>query len=461
MLETITLVTFAAMLVTGIVYDFPLLVALIAGWLLFFDYGLLRGFDTRELWRMSARGLSDVMPVLCLFVLIGALTASWRAAGTIPAIICWSVRVIGPSTLVPASFLLCCVMSLLTGSSFASAATTGVICMAVASSMGANLMLTGGAIVSGCFFGDYCSPMSSSASLVAGITGTSLLSNVSRMMRTGVVPFSCCLVLYSLLGALLAPGADVSADLALSGAEALRSFVLDPIVFAPIVVVFALCLLRMNVRWTIVASLVAAVTIEVFVQGMNLQEVARTLVYGYHAADPEVARLADGGGVLSMAELSAIVAVASTYAGLFEGTGLLAGLESAVTSLARHTTPFVGVLATSVFTAAIACDQVLAIMLVRQLCDGCERASSALALDMESSVTLIPALIPWSTSCVGIVAFTGMPMASVCCAFLPMLVPAWSLAISLWQHGHPSFVDGPAAQAMGLTVEDDARRLAA
>jgi NhaC family Na+:H+ antiporter len=339
MLETITLVTFAAMLITGIVYDFPLLVALIAGWLLFFDYGLLRGFDTRELWRMSTRGLSDVGPVLCLFVLIGALTASWRAAGTIPAIICWSARVIGPSTLVPASFLLCCVMSLLTGSSFASAATTGVICMAIASSMGANLMLTGGAIVSGCFFGDQCSPMSSSASLVAGITGTNLLSNVSRMMRTGAVPFACCLGLYSLLGVLLAPGADVTTDIALSGTEALRSFVLDPIVFAPIVVVFALCLLRVNVRWTIVASLVAAVTIEVFVQGMDLQEVARTLVYGYHAADPEVARLANGGGVLSMAELSAIVAVASTYAGLFEGTGLLAGLESAVTSLARHTTP--------------------------------------------------------------------------------------------------------------------------
>ena len=461
MLETVTLVTFAAMLVTGIVYDFPLLVALIAGWLLFFDYGLMRGFDMRELCRMSTRGLYDVMPVLWLFVLIGALTASWRGAGTIPAIICWSTQMVGPSTMVPASFLLCCVMSLLTGSSFASAATTGVICMAIASSMGANPVLTGGAIVSGCFFGDQCSPMSSSASLVAGITGTNLLSNVSRMMRTGVVPFACCLGLYSLLGVLLAPQTDLSQSIALSGTEALRSFVLEPVVFIPVVVVFALCLLRVNVRWTIVASLAAAIIIEVFVQGMGPQEVASTLIYGYHAADPQVARLADGGGVLSMAELSVIVAVASTYAGLFEGTGLLAGLESTVTALARRTTPFVGVLATSVFTAVVACDQVLAIMLVRQLCDGCERASSALALDMESSVTLIPALIPWSTSCVGIVAFTGMPMASVCCAFLPMLVPAWTLALSLWQHEHPSFVDGPAAQAMGLTVEDDGRRLAA
>jgi NhaC family Na+:H+ antiporter len=98
-------------------------------------------------------------------------------------------------------------------------------------------------------------------------------------------------------------------------------------------------------------------------------------------------------------------------------------------------------------------------MLVRQLCDGCEGADAALALDMESSVALIPALIPWSTSCVGIMAFTGMPLASVLYAFLPMLVPAWILVLSLWVHRHPSFVDGPAARVLGLTVEDDLRRL--
>lgn len=460
MLETITLVTFGVMLATGIVCGFPLLAGLIAGWLLFFDYGLIRGYDMRELARMSARGISDVQSVLLLFVLIGALTASWRAAGTIPFITCWSVRALGPSVVVPASFLLCSMMSLLTGSSFASAATTGVICMAIASSMSANLPLVGGAVMSGCFLGDQCSPMSSSASLVAGITGTDLLRNVSRMMGTGIVPFVCCLCLYATTGALLSGGSAAGSETALGVVQALRSFDLHPIVLAPVAVTFVLCLLRVDVRLTMVSSLLVAVAVCIGVQGMSLTQVLETFLYGYHAADPSISYLVDGGGVSSMAELSAIVAVASTYAGLFEGTGLLDGLEGMVTSLARRTTPFVGVLATSALTTAIACDQVVAIMLVRQLCDKCEGASSALALDMESSVALIPALIPWSTSCVGIIAFTGMPSTAVCCTFLPMLVPLWSLGISLWQRSHPAFVDGPAARAMGLTEEDDLRRLA-
>lgn len=461
MLESVTLITFAAMLVAAVVYQLPLLAALLLGWMLFFDYGLLRGFDMAELARMSTKGLRSTAPVLVLFALIGALTASWRAAGTIPAITCWSVRVVTPSTLVVCSFLLCGAMSMLTGSSFAAAATTGVICMTIAGSMGANNMLVGGAVISGSFLGDYCSPMSSSASLVAGITETRLFDNVGRMVRTGIAPFAASLALYAVFGSSGSLVASATPEVAASVTQAFRSFDLSSVVLIPVLLAFVLCLLRVNVRVTMVASLVSALAICVFVQRMPLDALGQTLLFGYHASDPAIARLADGGGIVSMAEIAAIVAVASTYSGLFEGTGLVEGMGSCVSRLSRRTTPYVGVLVTSVVTAAIACDQVVAIMLVRQLCDRCERANTALALDMESSVALVPALIPWSTSCVGIVAFTGMPASSVLCAFLPMLVPLWILGLSLWQLGHPTFVDGPVAQAMGLTEADDLRRLTA
>ena len=91
MLETATLITFATMLAAGVFYNLPLLVLLVLGWLLFFDYGLVRGYDMGSLAHMSSKGLKNVGPILLLFALIGALTASWRAAGTIPAITCWSV----------------------------------------------------------------------------------------------------------------------------------------------------------------------------------------------------------------------------------------------------------------------------------------------------------------------------------------------------------------------------------
>jgi NhaC family Na+:H+ antiporter len=198
--------------------------------------------------------------------------------------------------------------------------------------------------------------MSSAASLVAGITGTNLLSNVERMMRTGVVPFAASLLAYVALGRLGVGAGGVPQDVVVAVTQAFRSFDLSAVVLLPVAVVLVLCLLHVDVRMTIVASLLVSVAICVGVQHRAPAEVARTLVLGFHAADPMLSRLADGGGVVSMAELACIVGVASTYSGLFEGTGLIDVLGSAVTALARRTTPFVGVLATSIATAAIACD---------------------------------------------------------------------------------------------------------
>ena len=68
-----------------------------------------------------------------------------------------------PEVILLASFLLNCGISVLTGTSFGTAATIGVICMSMGVSEGANPLLLGGAILSGAFFGDRCSPFSTSA----------------------------------------------------------------------------------------------------------------------------------------------------------------------------------------------------------------------------------------------------------------------------------------------------------
>lgn len=476
MLEAMVLGLFVAMLVVGIVFGLPLVLTLLVGWLLFFDYGLLRGFDMRELAVMSLRGVRSCGSVLLLFAIIGALTASWRAAGTIPAITCLSARFLGPSTLVLATFLLCSAMSLLTGSSFATAATTGVICMSVARALGANVVPVGGAVLSGCFVGDRCSPISSSAALVASLTSSELLDNVRRMVRTGIAPFVLCCALYALVGGVsnaLTPAHAPSfgKSVALMGATApsgsssmatalSASFDLSPVVLIPVAVVVVLSLARVSVPLTMLASLAVSLVLCVRVQGVAPAELPHILIEGYTCANASVARIASGGGVLSMAEIACIVGIAATYSGIFEETGLLAGLRDFAHDLARRSTPFVCVLICGMGACVVACDQVVALMLTHQLCDGIEHGGSALALDLENSVAVIPALIPWSTSCVGIAAFVGMPVRSIAFAFFPVLVPLWTLGISLWVQRHPEFVDGNAARALGLTREDDARRWA-
>ncbi len=80
-------------------------------------------------------GVRTAKNVLIVFLLIGVLTALWRACGTVPLLICYAVDLIHPGTLVITSFLLTCAVSALMGTSFGAAATVGAVCMTAAASM--------------------------------------------------------------------------------------------------------------------------------------------------------------------------------------------------------------------------------------------------------------------------------------------------------------------------------------
>ena len=137
---------------------------------------------------MSWKGIKTAKNIFITFLLIGMLTALWRAAGTIPSIVSFCVGLMNPSVMIVMAFLLNCLVSVLTGTAFGTAATIGVICMTMAKAMGCKEILTGGAILSGVIFGDRSSPVSTSALLVSELTPTNNFDNIRLMVRTAFVP---------------------------------------------------------------------------------------------------------------------------------------------------------------------------------------------------------------------------------------------------------------------------------
>lgn len=456
MVEYAVLGAFVAMLVTTIALGMPLIVSLLIGLAIFVGYGLFRHHSLASLARMGASGVKKIGGVLVLLLIIGMITATWRAAGTIPAIVCLSTSLVSPQLYLLIAFLLCSAMSMLMGTSFGASATMGVICMSIAQAMGVDPMLAGGAILAGAYFGDRCSPMSSSASVVATITGTDLFDNVNRMLRTGAVPFVGSCILYLLLG-LATAGSGQVPDVTSSFSE---TFVLTPLALLPAAVVVVLSCFKVDVRATMLVSLGVALALCLGVQGVAPEALPGLLWGGFHTDNLEIAHMIDGGGISTMVEIVAIIAVAASYAGLFEGTGLINNMRGIVNDLSRRHTPFFGVLATSVFTSVISCEQTLAVMLTQQLCGEVEGNGSALALDLENSVVVVSALAPWSIGCAAILSFVGAPASSVLVAFLLYLIPLWTLALSFRERRDPSFVDSQTGHLLGLSACDDARRFA-
>ena len=430
MVEISVIFLFAVSLIFCIGFDISILTALIFGFFLFYGYGLYKKHSVREMASLAFSGVKTVKNILITFLLIGIITATWRACGTIPYIVYHATRVCSPNAMVLVSFLLCCLISALTGTAFGTAATMGVICVTMASSMGVPLLYSGGAVLAGSFFGDRCSPMSTSALLVSTLTKTDLYRNIGSMVKTSLVPFLLTCGIYAFLGL----GSGTDSDISQIQALFADNFVLHPATLIPAAAIIVLSCFRVNVKITMSVSILCGMAVARFIQDVSLRALLDIALWGYKPKAAEVAALLSGGGVQSMVKVFCIVCLSSCYSGMFNGTGLLEGFRGGLNRLSRRILPFGSILLTSVITVMVSCNQTLAIMLTHQLCMDTEPDPEAMASHLENTTVVIAPLIPWSIAGAVPLATVGAPTACILTACYLYLLPIWNYAAAIRQH---------------------------
>ena len=426
-MEWLILGMFSASLLLCISLNLSIFIALFFGLLLFLLYGRKKGFTWRELAGMAFGGVKTVSSILITFFLIGILTAFWRAAGTIPMIVCAASGLIRPAVFLLMTFLLNCGVSVLTGTSFGTSATMGVICATMGRAMNISPMLTGGAVLSGVLFGDRCSPLSTSALLVAALTGTEIYSNIRNMLRSALIPFLLTCAAYFALGLHSSRTVNMMMDL-----EAIfsKEFTLHWAALLPAAVIFILSAARVNVRLSMTASILSAIPLCLSLQNIPVDRLLFTAVSGFYPQDPEVASLVSGGGLLSMCRVVGIVCLSSSYSELFQKTGLLNGAKQIISSLSHKTTAYIATLVTALIAGMIACNQTLTILLTNQLCTDENPDREAFALDLEDTSVVVAPLIPWSIAGGVPLSAVGAPTSAITAAFYLFLLPVWRVILS-------------------------------
>ncbi|GHV41261.1 sodium:proton antiporter [Synergistales bacterium] len=398
-----------------------IIVPLALGFLYFACCARARGHSWSDVGRMAALGMKKTVVVIQIFILIGLLTAVWRASGTIPFLVWYGIKLIDPRFFVLCAFVLTCVVSYALGSVFGAAGTIGVVLMVLARSGGADATVTAGAVISGCFFGDRCAPTSSSANLVANLTGTRLYDNIRNMFRTASVPMALSLLIYlyfSLRQPMRGGGADIQLEIA-------SAFNLSPITAIPALIIFALPLAGVGVKAAMVLSILSGAAIALWAQSVPFLTLAQAMLMGYDLGlDGRFARIIAGGGAISMANLMGIILVSSSYSGIFDGAGLLNGVKRFLERLSQRVSIYSTTLVTGTVANMLVCNQSLAVILTNQLMgeiyESHGASRSLLAVHIEDTAILITGLIPWSTA------------AAVPFAMLSADVGAIPLAVFLW-----------------------------
>ena len=120
-------------------------------------------------------------------------------SGTIPMLVYYGLTLVNPETFYLVAFLIPVVFSSLTGTSYGSAGTIGVVLISIASAMNADLGVTAGAIIGGAYFGDKLSPLSDTTNLAAIACDVDLYGHIQSML-TPLFPQRIAVCVFTYLG---------------------------------------------------------------------------------------------------------------------------------------------------------------------------------------------------------------------------------------------------------------------
>ncbi|HYF81605.1 MAG TPA: Na+/H+ antiporter NhaC family protein [Clostridia bacterium] len=370
---------------------------LFAGLIVFIVIAYKRGFKLKELMHMVLKGSRKSLIIINILLLIGAITGIWRASGTVAYVVHYGIKLMNPNLFILYAFILCSIVSFLLGTSFGTVGTIGIILMVMVKGGDININIVAGAIISGAYFGDRCSPMSSSANLVATITDTNLYINIKNMFKTSVIPYIASIIIYGVLSfknPLHLGESQISAEI-------MKSFSLSWIVILPALIILVLAAFRVDVKLSMLVSIASGIVIAFLIQKESIVDILRYMVMGYSM--PGQSLLGDiikGGGIVSMVKVTLIILVSFALSGVFEGTSLLKDVEKRIFSLGGKIGIFAAMIVTSIMAGSFGCSQTLAIMLtyqlVRNMYDSAGIDKYELAVDLEDTVIVISALVPWN-----------------------------------------------------------------
>jgi len=409
------LITFCVLIFSiykGVFVGFPLLI----GYLIFTYISLRRGFSFREILSMSYSGGKKAFVVLKILILIGAITAIWLSAGTVPGIVYYGIKFMNPNFFILYAFLISSFVSLLLGSSLGTVSTVGLALIVMAKSGGVNPNIAAGAIIAGAYFGDRCSPMSSSANLIANLTETNLYTNIRNMFTTATIPFIISIMLYTIISLkqpLVFAGSSIDSEL-------INIFNINWVVLLPAMIILIFSIFKVNIKTSMLFSILVAAIISISLQQHNFTDILKYIFLGFHLdQDSPLYTIIKGGGIISMWKASLVVFVSCSLAGIFEGTSMLKSVENILMKARTRGKLFSYTTIVSIITSAFGCNQSIAIVLTNQLMTNTYKEKKVdkykLAIDLENTAILIAALIPWNIA--AFIPTTTMNVSSI--GFIP------------------------------------------
>lgn len=267
-----------------------------------------------------------IMPILIVFS-VGMMIGVWILSGTIPVMVYYGIQIISPSLFYFLACLICAIMALVMGSSWATISTVGIAFLGMSSGLGLSGVITAGAVASGALFGDKCSPMSDSPNVATAVAKTNLFQGCIHNAKTSGPALIICLVFYLVMGFTQhAEDSGQEGDSYQVIIENLSAiFNLNPLLLLPPAAAIVMIVMKKPILPTFAASTVLAAVLAVVFQGAGLGELGGVMMNGYtqESGIEIIDSILLRGGMSSFLSIAAILIAACVFGAPLRCSGVI------------------------------------------------------------------------------------------------------------------------------------------
>ena len=364
-----------------------------------------------------ANNIKSTASAILILLMVGALAGTWMVSGIIPSMIYYGLQILSPAIFLPATLIICSVISIATGSSWTTSATVGIALIGIGGALGFDLGMVAGAVISGAYFGDKLSPMSDTTNLAPAMAGTDLFTHIKYMTLTTIPTYIITLILFIVLGLSVEVSGEANTNDLLNSITA--SFNVTPLLFLVPVIVIGLIVKKTEpLVALLVGTLLAGIFAIIFQPEIVTQITGAdslTFKSAYkgvmQAITTEVivpteskilADLFTSGGMAKMLPTIWLILCAMVFGGIMDAIGALARISESLLKLA-HTTfgLFASTVGSCLALNITASDQYLAIVVPGKMFAKAYKdkglAPENLSRTLEDTGTVTSVLVPWNT----------------------------------------------------------------
>ena len=361
--------------------------------------------------------IAGVGTALIILLIIGALSGAWMVSGVVPTLIYYGIQIIHPNFFLVSTCLICCIVSVMTGSSWTTIATIGIALMGIGEAQGFSTGWIAGAIISGAYFGDKVSPLSDTTVLAASVTGSPIFSHIRYLLFTTIPSLIITLVIFTIAG-LMHDASDTGAIAEFTQALGGKFHISGWLMLVPIATgvliakkVPSLITLFVSTALAIVFALIFQPNLLVEIvgdagsYGMTLTKGALATLFTSTSLDAGNAQINDliaTRGMSGMMDTVWLILCAMCFGGGMTAGGMLESITKMFTRFVKGRISMVSsTVASGLFLNICTADQYISIILTgnmfRDIYEENGYEGRLLGRTTEDAVTVTSPLIPWNT----------------------------------------------------------------